>query len=85
MPATLSNKIKYQSWVNWSIILTPEQCMNLEKNLLKVSSVFAYKRRKTYQTCKSCPLDDLVDEMNMSFRHKVRNKVEEIQLSISHK
>lgn len=38
--------------------------MSLEKNLVKISSDFAYKRRKTYQTCKSCPSDDLVDEAN---------------------
>ena len=59
--------------------------MSLEKNLVKVSSDFAYKRRKTYQTCRSCPSDDLVDEANMSSRHKARNKVEDIQLSTSHK
>ena len=59
--------------------------MSPEKNLVKVSSDFAYKRRKTYQTCKSCPSDNLVDEANMSSGHKARNKVEDIQWSTSHK
>ena len=59
--------------------------MSLEKNLVKVGSDFTYRRRKTYQTYKSCPPDDLVGEANMSSGHKARNKVEDIQLSISHK
>jgi hypothetical protein len=59
--------------------------MSLEKNLDKVSSDFAYERRKTYQTCKSCPSDDLVYEANMRSSHKARNKVEDLQLSTNHK
>ena len=84
MPAILSDNC-YQSWVDWSIRLTPEQCMSLEKNLDKVSSDFTYNIPKTYQTSKSCPPDDLDDEVNMSSKNKARNKAEDIQLSTSHK